>query len=242
MKDKIIIELIGFPGSGKTYLLSILNNEEKVKVITTDEFYRRLKAIPWIKKNKIFFKFALHNYKLLIHTCEYLIFCCSFSPYNLRRGYQLIKYYGFFQYIAKETKFSKVIFDQGILQFIWSLSFLNKKSPMEDSKYLKLMIQDVYSTFDSIYAYYKVDTELAASRAAGRNSDCKIDRFDLVKIKELYNVHKDDNKILMNYLPSDKKYFFELIDDFKRFVEICGNKDYKSISNASVLNEGMNYY
>lgn len=213
-----IIELVGFPGSGKTYMLSSLELNN-FKVVTADNFYHHSKLMPRVRKNIDTIKYLICNFPLVFSLFKYALMCCRPIGYSLKRALEIVRYCVIYDYVtALVYKGEKIILDQGILQYLWSLSFRNDKRGIKDSRFFKALIKKLCEKYDVIYVYYKVDYNLAAKRASVRNSDCPIDKMPREEITRLYKAHKEDYVLLMKYLLEGKGYIVESYEELERII------------------------
>ena len=84
MDNKRIVEMVGLPGSGKTYLLSHLT-DNGVKVIMADEFYNESRKMGRIKKDIRTIKTLICDIGLIFNIFTYALSSCRPLSYSLKR-------------------------------------------------------------------------------------------------------------------------------------------------------------
>ena len=155
-----------------------------------------------MKKNfiKEAFKLIFLNIDLIISLYLYAFLYCKPRKYAFNRVSEIIKYMSIYKCFLK-MKWEKelIVFDQGIIQYIWSLCFFDSRC-MKKNLLLKYILFRIENNYSIYYFYYKVDYKLAAKRASTRESGCPIDKLGYSKILELYNNHYQDYNILLNYV------------------------------------------
>jgi hypothetical protein len=218
MKSKRIIELCGFPASGKSYAISSLSSDN-LTVITTEEFYEKCPKFHGIRKNITNIKFVILNFLLVIDLFLYVL--TLGSKKGFKRYLKLIRYLVIYDYVIRnENSSNGMILDQGLIQYLWSLSSYEKETGIKQSIFLKASVKRIFKKYKFIVIYYKVSSELAAQRATNRNGDCTIDKLGYNVIKKLYEVHKDDFNILMSYLPKSNKYIVESVEEITEIIKL----------------------
>lgn len=196
----MLFELCGLPGAGKTTLLKDFKNSH-VKVVLTEDFYSFIKAKNKLKRAYILTLFVISHIRLILFSFVYVLRVCKLSIYTLKRLSSLYKYYSslsyYIRYISKNSGSNHLIFDQGIFQYILSLSY--EKSLSEDDNILiGKFLERVYKTFPIISIYYNVKAEVSAKRAINRKGDCAFDYYSIDKLLQAYEVIINNIQILKN--------------------------------------------
>lgn len=209
-----VIELCGFPGSGKTYNLRGLSSSD-INIITTEEQYKLAAKIK--NRNLKTIKYIFMNCILILELLIYTVFYCKNK--SISRYLKLIRYFVIYEEIL-DNKYldDKIVLDQGIIQFIWSLSNKNTKKGICESIILNKIIRKIEKKYDLHLIYYKVDFDLAAKRASNRNGDCDIDKLGYNKIRQLYKVHQHDFEILLKYIEKNTKFIATNQEELKDII------------------------
>jgi cellulose biosynthesis protein BcsQ len=150
----VYYDLYGLPGAGKSTLANILISELRTKGYKVgnldDIYYRR----PNVK-----FKHSLRR-EMLFHINEYKLFFWCWKAYkncknpNQAYYYKLLILTHQLLMVAKENNYDIVILEEGTIQFISSLRFLEDFSDDKDyqriSRYLnrRLLINPVFCNID----------------------------------------------------------------------------------------------
>lgn len=203
-----IIELMGYPGSGKTTLLTEIKLKNSI-ILTTEKFYIECSKINKLKKIKHSLFWNIKNIKFVFLLMKYVILHGIPKIYCIRRIIEIIKYISLYEIILeKYNQLDIVIFDQGIIQYIWSLEFENYTSPLKDSKELKELLHTIVSKYPIKVIYSNIESSIAATRSVTRKGDCPLDSLSFEQVKLLYNLHNNDWKLFKKYL----KRGFEMLD------------------------------
>ncbi len=197
-----IIEFTGLPGAGKSTLVSeIIKELEKTgyHCYNHEQVFKNLSiSNKWL--NAIWY--YLKNIKF---TCLLFLYTFLSSPlawrdlkYNFGRLQQLMKMIVMFEKgLGKARSSSVMVFDQGIVQCIWSITSLSgiaNKSLLRRSVALKKHI------FPGIIVYVQIDPGTAASRIAERASKCIFDSLSSAQTKELFSEQKCNFPIIISIL------------------------------------------
>jgi len=207
------------PGSGKSYLLNNLKINNS-KILTEENFYKECRNISLTKK----------IISSLICFCKFCDIILLLSIYSITRfGKQkkyLTKTKEFTKYITLYSiiikKFNNIdllIWDQGLVQFLWSYTFYEEKK--FSSKILTYCIKRCIDTFKIQIIYYKVSPELAAKRATTRQKKCELDYFELDKLIKLYKIHSTDIKLMIK---GKNKNVIKFVSNQEEFDEIFKSK------------------
>ncbi len=231
-KYPIIIEFNGLPGSGKTTLSKkIIDNLRKNNI--NGMLYQEYKEM-YQKKLKLidmlFFAFKLlniSNWKFLYYT-----FFCANKDYKLNKNrfkktYSVLYFYINMKDMKKRSDIDVVVFDQGIVQAIISIIYLDG---FYSEKYIKGILKCLNKTIGEMHI---INIDLSIDGALERVMDrknllCKIDRMNVVDAQEMLEI---------NYNIFDK--IRGIINDinFKR-LNIDGNLHIEK--NASIIEDWIN--
>ena len=158
----IYYELYGLPGAGKSTLANLLISELRAKgykVGNLDDVYYRH---PNVK-----FKQSLRR-EMLFHINEYKLFFWCWKAYkncknpNQSFYYKLLKLSHQLLMVAKENNYDIVILEEGAIQYISSLRYLEDYSDDRDyqriSRYLnkRLIINPVFCNIDIVESMSRV--------------------------------------------------------------------------------------
>ena len=180
---------MGLPGSGKSFLLKDLNINN-CAILSEERFYNECKTISSFSKIKkslfIFLKFFDLIFLLFIY-----LFIKDNKKYNFRKIVEFIKYLILYDIIIKKNKnIDIIVLDQGLIQFLWSFVFLDKKEL--SSKILGYSMKKCIKTFGIEIIYYSVAPDLAAGRSQKREKKCELDYLEYNEELELYKIHSND--------------------------------------------------
>jgi len=183
-----IIEFIGLPGAGKTTLAS-----EVIAELTKTGYYchnheqvfknpaisnKWLNAM-WFYLKNIKFTALLFLYTLLSSPLNR-----GHLQYNFGRLQQLMKMIVMFEKSLEKAGTAPVmIFDQGLVQCIWSITSL---SGSVHKKFLKRCVALKKQIFPAIIVYVHTDPDTAARRIAERQSSCIFDHLSTADTKQLF--------------------------------------------------------
>ena len=211
-----IYELTGLPGSGKSYLVenAILNN---IEFIDEKKFYNLCKKISFKNKIKKLLIFLIFYFDVVVYLYIFSIKTCKSMKVALKTVKDIIKYISLYENVVNLKKEKqKIVFDQGILQNIWSISLLNKNK-LENSHLLKHIFSRLEKKYNMSCVYYIVDYKLAAKRANSREKKSFTDYIEYDDLCELYNNHYNDYKIFSNYL---KQTNMEIITNEQELTKV----------------------
>jgi len=202
----------------------------KMKIINEQEFYKLCSKITKKEKILCFFKMFFVYYDIMFLLFIYVIINCERKINSLKKVTETFKYFTLYNYIKskmiEDGAYDIAIFDQGIVQDIWSINFLYTKK-FTKSKLLKYILKKIEMKNDIYYIYYKVDYILAAERASKRKSKCIIDKLRVEEIKEIYKSHSEDYKILLEYLNKSKTFIVKTDDEYINTIKIIKERKIK---------------
>ncbi len=211
-----IYELTGLPGSGKSYLVenSILGN---IEFIDEKNFYNICKKISFKNKIKKLLFFLIFYFDVVIYLYIFSIKMCKSVKVALKTVNDLIKYIALYENVVNMNKNKeKIVFDQGIIQNIWSISLLNKKK-LEKNHLLKHIFSRFEKRYNMVCVYYIVDYKIAAKRAISREKKSFTDYLEYDDLCELYDNHYNDYRVFCNYL---NKSNIEIITNEKELNKV----------------------
>lgn len=224
MKKKNIIEIVGLPGSGKSYLLEKFNSDEYIEKLDENSFYQKCKEINLAKK----IKYYLFLMPKILKIKKYLL------KFEKEQGIineakeenkKFIKYYILQRIIIDDIKKKYVVLDQWNVQFIVSV-VLSSDEPIIDSDNLKKLLNILVEGYNYKMLFYNVDAAVAAEKAMMRDKKFRMDDMEMEELKHYYSIHSGD------YIKVGEKYFsneysvFTNLREFNKLVnEICLEKN-----------------
>lgn len=200
--------MVGLPGSGKSYLLKELSNE-KYDIYDEENFYYKCEEIKKINKIYTFIKCLLIFFDVYFLLFCYSIFNSNNKKYSIKNFVAFTKYLPLYSIILKLTNKDK-IFDQGIIQYIWSLSFFNNKS---NNGFLYYCMKKCARKYNIIIIYYKVPLQIITKRIKSRKVKSDLDKLELNELKRIYSIHLNDYKFFLN-----KKMKYKIIESKEDFL------------------------
>ena len=203
-----IIEVVGLPGSGKSYMIEHMQIEDGL-CMNEEAFYSQCSKINKRVKIIKFLKTIFGNFKLMLFLILYSLIILKSFKLALSKTLEIVKYISLFDnVIERNNNRSLIIFDQGIIQYVWSICFssINK---MEESKLVKYIFSEIQRKYDLQVIYYKVDYKIAASRAKMRERKCFVDYLEQEEINNLYFNHCKDYMIFLKYLTKNNVFIIE---------------------------------
>lgn len=200
--DKImLIEFAGLPGSGKTTIKKLLieiydrlgyscfSEEDLIKYRTNQ--YRLNRFCFFLQETFQFCAYYLSRPLILFSLICYASQVKPFNKIRFKRIIVLLKmiYKIHFSYsIAEKNQSKLVIFDQGIVQAIWSL--IVDGHPPND-KYLKLLLKTLKDSF-SVVVFLQIDSISSLARIQNRScDDGRFDRMNASEVRQLLEGHKE---------------------------------------------------
>ena len=195
-----MIEIMGLPGSGKSYILNCLEIKKGLKKINEDAVYDECKNISKISKLCYFFYTIVTFFDVFLLSTIYILLFNGQKAKRLKQLKNCFKYLVLFNcVIRKEKNDNLIVLDQGILQFIWSIDLITD-SDFLYNKYTCYIFSRFAKKYDITAIYYKVDYSIAANQAVKRNKKSEFDYMDIDKLSNLYKKHFYDYEIMSKYL------------------------------------------
>lgn len=201
MKETVLIEFYGLPGSGKSTLTKSVLSDEKLNAsnILPLKLWRDYQKFDisfnsLLKITRVFLT-ILKNIKLF----KGLIFLKSLGRKKLYlyRIYVLFKTLSMIRYYSK--RYDLIILEEGVIQNLWSIiTLLDSKN---DIQYFFSKVKD--SKF-SLFFYLKVNSETASQRVILRSSKHKQTRFNGMTEKELVSVFNGNSYVFENFSEQDR--------------------------------------
>ncbi len=178
-----VFELIGLPASGKTTILKEYSSE-KILTVSTDDYYALQHTYS---KIKLCFRMLFYS---VVNIGMFFLLFRYFPVHKLKNTVSLIFYCCNFENYLNKNKSSAYMFDQGVIQYLWSI-YWDESCLHDEEKKLK-GFSKIARYFKKRYSIYPIfvetDYKVAAQRAYTRKSDCYIDHLELKNILNIYSV------------------------------------------------------
>lgn len=201
-KDISIIEFIGLPGAGKSSLASEVIRELKesgYQCYNHEQVFKNSSiSNKWLHALCYYLKNIQLATLLFLYTLRSSPFNWRNLKYNCSRLQHLLKMIVMLEKTLQKTKNSSVmVFDQGIVQCVWSITSL---SGTANEKILKKCAALKKHIFPGIIVYVQIDPDTAAQRITARQSSCLFDHLGLAQAKETFSRQKGNYPIIISTL------------------------------------------
>ena len=200
------VEFIGLPGAGKSTLADATVKQLSSKGIYCYDYNSVFKKSGITNKWPIAFFYFIKNFKLFFFL---LLYSLRASPvraenlrYNVGRLLELLKLIFVLEtYQKKLDDPALFIFDQGIIQCLWSITSMGGAV---NQGLLKRVIVAGNKIFPDLIFYVDMDPLAASERIKGRGSKCIFDHLDTAECSELFSKQKDNYRALLNVIKDVK--------------------------------------
>jgi shikimate kinase len=199
------VEFIGLPGAGKSALaFEVINYLKNAGYICYDYdqvFKKSGMRNKWLTSFFYYIKNLKFFFFLLIYTVLSSPARLTVIRYNLGRFTELLKLIVIFNAFRKKSPESALfIFDQGVVQCLWSITSMGGK--VRKGLLCKCLALNK-SVLPWHILYVKIEPDIAVSRVINRDSKCVFDHLSPSACHELFNKQES------NYLA-----IFEVIKNF----------------------------
>ncbi|MHA1539443.1 MAG: hypothetical protein ACTSXQ_03095 [Alphaproteobacteria bacterium] len=204
-----IIECFGLPGAGKSTIVNALLDNKQSALFVVPPFHKK----SVLFKLSFLLKTTLAELPFLIRATYWLcrMKCCQ--PKQIKRLLEStlsVRYTLCF----KQDK-TPIIFDQWILQNIWSI-FVSGGKPR--TRYIHKILQHLYKDIDLKVLLFKGDISLAQKRILERTHGKS--RFDGLTDEETYNKLKKNEENFKEITASLENLGFDIINlDIQNSIE-----------------------
>ena len=195
-----VVELIGLPGAGKSILgfetIQLLKNDQ-YSCYNYDQIFKNSVIVTnkWLKS----LLYYLKNFNLFFYLILYTL---SSSPpdlaikrYNLGRFIELLKLIVILDLSRKKIEQpSLMIFDQGIVQCLWSITSMGGQIKKD---ILKKSISTKKHVFPDIIIFVDIEPSTAVQRIAKRNSKCVFDHLEPAQTWNLFVLQRNNYKAIL---------------------------------------------
>ena len=194
------VEFTGLPGAGKSTLADAIIehiNASGIACYNYDQVFRRsgiankwlISVFYYLKNFKLFFF-------LLLYTLRSSPARANILRYNLIRFIELLKLIVVLETYQKRLESPALfIFDQGIIQCLWSITSMGGAV---NQGLLKRALAAKKKILPDLVFHVDIDPLLASRRIGDRNSKCIFDHLDPADCSELFNKQKDNYRALLN--------------------------------------------
>ncbi len=216
------------PGSGKSYLVEHMKIAD-VFFMSETQFYKQCLEINWKSKVLKLLKNFLCDGKIWLCICIYACEKLKSIRIGIKKTVEIIKYMVLFENIIKKNKYEDmVVFDQGIIQYIWSIC-LSSNEKMRESNLLNNILDEIQRKYKLQIIYYRIDYEIAAKRTKLREKKCFTDYLKQDEVSALYKKHCEDYKIFEKYIDKENIHIIENEVELKKVLCTIknGGKDEK---------------
>lgn len=180
----MVIEFVGLPGSGKSFLLKKIEEQNhNITCISTERYYSLQKEHShfFLLCRTLFF--ILSHFKLLIY-----IRALKYPKQNIKKDFFLMFYLTNYRVcIEKYDRCDIVLIDQGLVQRIWYPFYRNRVhvTPWQGA-IIKDIVKYVHQNTKVNGLFLKIKPERAAVRAIKRKGDCFADNMEYEDLFQLY--------------------------------------------------------
>ncbi|GEM_PF-4993602 len=223
-ENQWMIEFLGLPGAGKTTLaintIKYLANNGYVCYDHDSVFKNQHIKNKW----GLAFLYVLRNIKLAFHLFFYTLLS---SPSNFRE-----KYYSFYRLMMtlkllvmlesgrkRLNQASIMIFDQGIIQCIWSITSMKGSVKKE---VLKKGLAKNCNIIPDIIIYVNIDWSTAAKRINQRGGKCIFDSLSVERTEAFFKSQHNNYTKLLEVLREVKNIKVIVIDGSNDINENIG--------------------
>lgn len=213
VNEPVIIEFIGLPGSGKTSVSDevvelLKNNFNKEIVIVTAADVRNY----W--KSNLFsiikFRIFLEGLSTLLQQPLIFMYFLFNSPGQIKRLFSIFVYDRYLKYVKSSGYADIFIFDQWVLQGIWSLFALNTRNNYQN------ILSKIINTIESpdIIIYLDTNRKIISERIASRKDNgSRFEGDDVKDISARLTGKKDIYNYILTSISKNIKGFYKLDAD-----------------------------
>ena len=204
----VILEFVGIPAAGKSTLLERIKEKEKDIIINREKIREYIMTDFKNKMLKFKMKLSFDNSRFAT-ILDKVAHTYSDSDYGY---YYLLGMYYYTSILHKRYPNQKIIFDEGFVQHLTSLPFLEEIKINKDFKELVKMIHDKYQIK---VVYCNVDEAIALKRIRERGRE---DRYLSIT----------DDRLLMDALRVKKHNIESVLELFKPYKTVNLNDSFIS--------------
>ena len=193
------VEFTGLPGAGKSTLANDTIEHFNARGIACYDYDQVFRKSGIANKWLISVFYYLKNFNLffflLLYTLRSSPARASILRYNLIRFIELLKLIVVLETYQKRLESPALfIFDQGIIQCLWSVISMGGSV---NHGLLKRALAAKKNILPELVIHVDVDPLLAIKRIGNRNSKCIFDHLDPAECSELFNKQKDNYRVLL---------------------------------------------
>lgn len=198
-------EFFGLPGSGKStiaHTVITLLNENSDAAYSRDMLIRDRSGKSLLDRGWSLFRFILCHIPLTLRTISYSLLFKPFNLSSLKYAYACVRTASKIREASKHAAkrgCSIVLFDQGVLQDLWSIGvtarpLLNRRFYRE----LHRLIECYYRAVHFSVIFFRVDVENAAERIIHRpRSIYRFDNMDTEKLNDMLKRKESYLRVIM---------------------------------------------
>lgn len=208
---KQIVEFVGLPGSGKTFVLeNVRNISNSFYCVNTESYYSYQKSVNKFSLILNTFCYMANNIRILKLILEMNNPCISLKQF-LKIVFYLSTYKSF---IKRVYEYDTIVFDQGMLQKIWFFFYSNKINVTRNSANIinKILFLNIPKDVSFKIVFFETPIELAIKRVKIRNSDCFADHMEEKLLQEMYSNAIKDRIVFCSFF---KNYVYTSNDDIQ---------------------------
>lgn len=196
------VEFIGLPGAGKSSLANDTIKHITARGIDCYDYNSVFKKSGIANKWLIAFFYYIKNFNFFFLLLRYTL---RSSPakvnilrYNFGRLTELLKHIVVLEAYKKRLESPVLfIFDQGIIQCLWSITSMGGTV---NQGLLKRALTAKKNILPDLIFYVDIDPLIASNRISGRDSKCIFDYLDPTESRELFSKQKDNYQLILNVI------------------------------------------
>jgi len=195
-RSNLSIEFFGLPGAGKTFLTKKLADKYDC-YLSNNEFKAYYNNIKYYSKLIHFFVFLIANIKMALISLIYALTVRPLNLYSFKRSFKLLKIAFiislFKKWSSKNNANKIIIFDQAMIQAIWSISI---KGSSSSRAVLSKLLREADRWISDKAVFVIINPQKAVKRLAARDEGTI---FEKINAKKTFKLLKQSNGFF-NYI------------------------------------------
>lgn len=210
LKEHILFEMTGLPGSGKTTLVKKL--KENLSFTAKEDYINEVGKLSVMQKIIQVSGFALKQPLMLFYLMMFLLSNWKFNAKAIERALKFFLGAAYTQHLINHKKHNGIlVYDQGLIQDLWALMLYTGN---KNTKYLAKIITLTLKNFNVICINLEINSESAVNRIGQRAYDgCEFDNMDRNRVQNLFSSKRANFDLLLELVGKEKVHHIKGNDD-----------------------------